>query len=141
MTNTTTGTRLTAAGLAAVLLLPGAFHEAAAQASGAPAGQADRTDTLARRQQTAAKRLNDSVGVVNSMSTFRGMPELLAKARGVYIVPSYGRAAMAAGAIRPSSTSAISASACRRAPKADRSPSSWSTTKRWKASAARTISR
>lgn len=99
MTSSTSGTRLLLAGIAAFLLLPGAVHDAAAQSSGTrAAGHADGKDTPTRRQQAAIKRLNDSVGVVNAMSALPRMPELLQKARGIYIVPTYGRAALGIGA-------------------------------------------
>ena len=74
------GTRLLAAGIAAFLLLPAA-HGA----------------SQAEDKATAGKRINDSVGVVNAMSALPRMPELLAKAHGVYIVPNYGRAALGVG--------------------------------------------
>jgi lipid-binding SYLF domain-containing protein len=58
-----------------------------------PAG----SDTATRRQQAAVKRIGDAVAVVNTMSKEAGMPDLLAKARGVYLVPTYGRAALGVG--------------------------------------------
>ncbi len=74
------GTRLLAAGIAAFLLLPTAHGASQTE---------DKT--------TAGKRLSDAVGVVNAMSALPRMPELLAKAHGIYIVPNYGRAALGVG--------------------------------------------
>jgi lipid-binding SYLF domain-containing protein len=102
-----------AAGAAALLLLLGTLPPASAQTasqtpgaagSDATAAQESRaesgsgSDTATRRQQAASKRLSDSVGVVRTMSAAPGMPELLARARGVYILPTYARAALAVGA-------------------------------------------
>jgi lipid-binding SYLF domain-containing protein len=66
----------------------------------AAAGQADRkTDsaTATRRQQTAVQHVSDAVGVVQKMSTETGMPALLGRARGIYIISKYGRAALGVG--------------------------------------------
>jgi lipid-binding SYLF domain-containing protein len=83
---------------AAALLLLCALPPATAQ----PAAKQDRqasqgSDTATRRQQAAVKRISDAVAVVNSMSKEAGMQDLLAKARGVYLVPTYGRAALGIG--------------------------------------------
>ena len=69
--------------------------------AGATAGQADhKTDstTATRRQQTAVQHVSDAVGVVQTMSAEAGMPALLGRARGVFIIPKYGRAALGVGA-------------------------------------------
>jgi lipid-binding SYLF domain-containing protein len=100
-----------AARAAALLALLGTLPPAPAQTasptpgmagSDATAAQESRADSgsgsATRRQQAATKRLNDSVGVVRTMSAVPGMPELLARARGVYILPTYARAALAVGA-------------------------------------------
>jgi lipid-binding SYLF domain-containing protein len=58
---------------------------------------AGSSDTATRRQQTAVKHVSDAVGVVNRMSAEPAMPALLARARGIFIVPTYGRAALAIG--------------------------------------------
>jgi lipid-binding SYLF domain-containing protein len=90
------------AGIAALL-----FVACALPAATAGAAQTSRTATPAsaktahagttRRQQTAVKHVSDAVGVVNRMSAEPGMPGLLARARGVFIVPTYGRAALGVG--------------------------------------------
>ncbi|MGZ5182145.1 MAG: lipid-binding SYLF domain-containing protein [Ramlibacter sp.] len=67
-------------------------------APAAQGGKAGAGDTATRRQQAAAKRLSDAAGVAGSMSAAPAMPDLLARARGVYIVPTYGRAALGVGA-------------------------------------------
>jgi lipid-binding SYLF domain-containing protein len=81
-------------GVAALLML--AFALPAATASGQAAHGTD-SDTAARRQQTAVRHVSDAVGVVHTMSAESGMPALLGRARGVFIVPTYGRAALGVG--------------------------------------------
>lgn len=72
-------------------------------ATASPAAKQDRvatpaaSDTATRRQQAAIKRIGDAVTVVTAMDREAGMPDLLAKARGVYLVPTYGRAALGIG--------------------------------------------
>lgn len=68
----------------------------ATAASGKAAHGAD-SDTATRRQQTAVKHVSDAVGVVHAMSAEAGMPALLGRSRGVFIVPTYGRAALGVG--------------------------------------------
>jgi lipid-binding SYLF domain-containing protein len=74
-------------GLAALLML-------AFASSGASAAD---TGSATRRQQTAVKHVSDAVGVVHTMSNETGMPALLGRARGVFLVPTYGRAALGVG--------------------------------------------
>jgi lipid-binding SYLF domain-containing protein len=91
----------------AVLLLPacalppaGAQNAQPAHTASTAAGQAERnTDsaTATRRQQTAVRHVSDAVGVVQRMDAEPGMPALLGRARGVFIVPKYGRAALGVG--------------------------------------------
>ena len=89
-------------GLAALLLLVCALPAATAQtaqpsrSATAAAGQTSG-DTATRRQQAAVKHVSDAVGVVNTMNAEPGMPALLGRARGVFIVPTYGRAALGVG--------------------------------------------
>lgn len=94
--------RPAAAVLACALLCAGAAPAQAqtAGASGAAAsGQAGPSaGSASQRQQAAYKRVSDAVGVVHAMAGESGMTELLGRARGVYIVPSYGRAALGVGA-------------------------------------------
>jgi lipid-binding SYLF domain-containing protein len=54
--------------------------------------------STSERQQAAYKRVSDAVGVVHQMANEAGMADLLGQALGVYIVPSYGRAALGVGA-------------------------------------------
>jgi lipid-binding SYLF domain-containing protein len=49
-------------------------------------------------QGDAVKHVADATNVVNTMAKDPGMSKLLGQARGVYIVPSYGRAAIGLGA-------------------------------------------
>lgn len=50
-----------------------------------------------KAESTAAKHVNDAVAVVNRMATEPGMGKLLGQAKGIYIVPTYGRAALGVG--------------------------------------------
>jgi lipid-binding SYLF domain-containing protein len=87
--------------LAAVMLLTQvcpAHAQAVDVTPTAPVGKENASDTATRRQQAAAKHLADATGVANTMSAAPGIRNLLAKARGVYIVPTYGRAALGVGA-------------------------------------------
>jgi lipid-binding SYLF domain-containing protein len=88
-------TSLTLAGIAALLMLACALP--AASAASGQAGHKTDSDTATRRQQTAVKHISDAVGVVHTMSNETGMSALLGRARGVYIVPTYGRAALGVG--------------------------------------------
>jgi lipid-binding SYLF domain-containing protein len=49
-------------------------------------------------EQAAIKHVNDAVGVVKRMLQEPRMRELLQQAKGVFIVPTYGRAALGVGA-------------------------------------------
>jgi SH3 domain-containing YSC84-like protein 1 len=82
-------------GIATLLMLACALP--AATAAPARAGRAADSDTATRRQQTAVKHISDAVGVVHRMSNEAGMPALLGRAQGVFIVPTYGRAALGVG--------------------------------------------
>ena len=92
-------------GAAALLMLAFALPAATAQGahasrSATAAGQAAHgTDngSATRRQQAAVKHVSDAVGVVHTMSNETGMPALLGRARGIFIVPTYGRAALGVG--------------------------------------------
>lgn len=84
----------------AALLLSGAYPHATAHTPAdqdQQAGHAGGSDTATRRQQAAVKRIGDAVGVVNALLQEPGMQDLLSRARGVYIVPTYGRAALGVG--------------------------------------------
>lgn len=67
--------------------------------AGPPAlAQDTNAGSASQRQQAAYKRVSDAVGAVHAMAKAPGMTELVARARGVYIVPGYGRAAFGVGA-------------------------------------------
>jgi lipid-binding SYLF domain-containing protein len=96
--------RLPAAAIAALLMLACLSPAATAQATQparaarpAPAQAARDGDTATRRQQAAVKHVDDAVGVVQKMHADAGMAALLARAHGVFIVPTYGRAALGIG--------------------------------------------
>ena len=89
------GLRHALLGVAALLLL--AFALPAATAAAGQAARGADSDSATRRQQTAARHVSDAVGVVHTMSNETGMPALLGRARGVFIVPTYGRAALGVG--------------------------------------------
>jgi hypothetical protein len=112
--------RLAAGALACCLLLAG-FAPAQARApgtaasgweSGAAAAAADQAGgtggSAGRRQETALKRVSDSVGVVHSMTAEACMGDLIGRARGVYIVP--GPATRGCSATSPRSPSTTCAS-------------------------------
>jgi lipid-binding SYLF domain-containing protein len=82
-------------GVAALLMLAFALPAATAQPS--QGTRATDSDSATRRQQTAVRHVSDAVGVVHTMSNESGMPALLGRARGIFIVPTYGRAALGVG--------------------------------------------
>lgn len=55
------------------------------------------TAPASKAESTAAKHVNDAVAVVNRMAAEPGMGKLLSQAKGIYIVPTYGRAALGVG--------------------------------------------
>jgi len=55
------------------------------------------TTQPAKAEATAAKHVNDAVAVVNRMAAEPGMGNLLKQAKGIYLVPTYGRAALGVG--------------------------------------------
>lgn len=59
----------------------------------APAGE-----TGAQRKEAAVRRVADAAGVARTMTATPAIADLLARARGIYIVPTYGRAALGLGA-------------------------------------------
>ncbi|HEU4373651.1 MAG TPA: lipid-binding SYLF domain-containing protein [Telluria sp.] len=80
---------------ACTLALMSASGVAAAQA--APAAVA--THANASRQEAAAdKHVSDAVAVVQRMLAEARMKDLLAQAKGIFIVPTYGKAALGIGA-------------------------------------------
>lgn len=86
---------------AAALALLAASPSAPAQesrAGQAASATAPADDTEAQRKEAAARRVADAAAVVRTMNATPRLAELLARARGVYIVPTYGRAALGIGA-------------------------------------------
>jgi lipid-binding SYLF domain-containing protein len=90
------------AGLACLLVctgLPPARAQSSAGAGASAAAQAGPSaGSISKRQQAAFKRVSDAVDVAHKMTGETGMPNLLGQALGIYIVPSYGRAALGVGA-------------------------------------------
>lgn len=64
----------------------------------AAAGPQDKTDLAAKPAQSATRRVSDALGVVRQLEAEPRMKQLLQQARGVLIVPWYGRAALGVGA-------------------------------------------
>lgn len=84
----------TSAALAcAVALMAGAG--AAALDAGQSASQADMS---AKPAQSATRRVSDALAVVRQLEAEPRMKQLLQQAKGVLIVPSYGKAALGVGA-------------------------------------------
>lgn len=86
-----------------IIMLPLILLCALPAAMGHPALEQDRkttqsgSDTATRRQQAAAKHVSDAAAVAATMTQEPGMKDLLARALGVYIIPTYGRAALGIG--------------------------------------------
>lgn len=86
---------------AAISLL---FVAASSLANAQDAGRAGRFavgiegEFRARSEEAAERRLADAVRIARTMSDTPAVASLLTRARGVYIVPSYGRVALGAGA-------------------------------------------
>lgn len=82
---------------AAILLVLGG--SALAQTTTATTRQDTTTSTApsSRAAAAATKHVNDAVSVVNRMAAESGMSNVLKQAKGVFIVPTYGRAALGVG--------------------------------------------
>jgi lipid-binding SYLF domain-containing protein len=79
--------------------LAGAVSVAAAQPPSTASQQgASAAGSTSSAQGDAAKHVADATDVVNIMAKDPAMAKLLGQAKGVYIVPSYGRAALGLGA-------------------------------------------
>lgn len=61
-------------------------------------GQPGKADLGSKSAQHAAQRVSDAMDVVHQLDTNPRMKQLLQQAKGVLIVPSYGRAALGVGA-------------------------------------------
>jgi len=88
-------TRLTLFRLTTVLLLAG---QASAHAAEPAATTPATTSRAARLETTAAHHVNDAVAVVRKMEGVERLRGVLGKAKGIFIVPSYVRAAVGVGA-------------------------------------------
>jgi lipid-binding SYLF domain-containing protein len=82
-----------------VVALVGGASLAMAQSGSMPAQQGgSAAGSTSSAQGDAVKRVSDATDVVNMLAKDPGMSKLLGQAKGVYIVPSYGRAALGLGA-------------------------------------------
>lgn len=89
--------KVAAAAAAALALASGTAH--AQDTPKSASSQRDNTGTRAAKQEaTAARHVTDAVAVVRAMEAEPRMHTLLQQSRGVFIVPTYGRAALAVGA-------------------------------------------
>jgi lipid-binding SYLF domain-containing protein len=70
----------------------------APQPAGGAETQSATEPPAEQRESTAMKRVDDAVAVVSRMGNEPRMKELLANAKGIFIVPTYGRAALGVGA-------------------------------------------
>lgn len=87
---------LVAAGALALMSFSGAAAAQAAVESRAAAGQT--TAPASRAEAAALKHVSDAVTVAQRMLEEPRMKELLQQAKGVFVVPTYGRAALGVGA-------------------------------------------
>lgn len=85
----------TALSLAFAALLAG---PAFARAQDAPAARPDTTSSADKQEASAARHVTEALGAVQKLEQEERMRPLLAKAKGVFIVPSYGRVAVGIGA-------------------------------------------
>jgi lipid-binding SYLF domain-containing protein len=90
--------RKAAAAVQASVLLAAA-SVAAAQSPSTPAQMGgSAAGSTSSSQSDAVKRVAEATDVVNRMAQDPGLAKLLGQAKGLYIVPSYGRAALGLGA-------------------------------------------
>jgi lipid-binding SYLF domain-containing protein len=87
-----------AAAVVQLVALAVAAPAAFAQTSGPSASQQAASGSASSAQSSAVKHVTDAAAVVNRMAAEPGMNKLLAQAKGLYIVPTYGRAAIGLGA-------------------------------------------
>lgn len=81
-----------------LLALAGMVGNARAQSPGSAAQQGQSERAPSGTEGAATKHVEDAAAVVRRMAAERGMGKLLAQAKGIYIVPTYGRAALGLGA-------------------------------------------
>jgi lipid-binding SYLF domain-containing protein len=92
---TVTGIRSLA--LIAFMLIP-AFASSQSTDAGSAAPTKGSTAANAREARTATQHVDKAVDVVRRMEAEPGMAQLLSQAKGVFIVPKYGRGAFIVGA-------------------------------------------
>lgn len=90
-------TSISRAGLLAALIA-GLLLNAAAQSTDTQTGQASPTDSADRTAQRAVRRVDDALAVVRQMEAEPRMRQWQRQAKGVLIIPAYGRAALGVGA-------------------------------------------
>lgn len=69
-----------------------------AQAEHAAAPRKDTTSSADKQAASASRHVNDAVAVVHKLEMEDSMRPLIAAAKGVFVIPSYGRAAAGIGA-------------------------------------------
>ncbi|UOD28993.1 hypothetical protein INH39_26745 [Massilia violaceinigra] len=96
MMTRTRSSPLVALACALSLMMPNGF--AAPPKRGASAQTDESAETMQKQEQAAIKHVNDAVAVVRKLNGEARMHSLLQKAKGVFLVPTYGRAALGLGA-------------------------------------------
>jgi SH3 domain-containing YSC84-like protein 1 len=91
------------AGLSACLLLSGVSSGANAQQPSSPAGQQASPSTSGaapsdHANNGAQQLVNESVNVINKMKSDPKLAALMREAKGIYVVPKFGRGALIVGA-------------------------------------------
>ena len=71
---------------------------ALAQTGAAPKAKGDATSSAAKQDAAASRHVADAIAVVHKLESEQRIHRVLGGAKGVFIVPSYGRAALAVGA-------------------------------------------
>lgn len=86
------------AGVLAIVSLSGVAAAQSASDSRGTDTQATANAPASRQEAAATKHVNDAVAVVRRMDSDPRMKTVLQQAKGVFIVPTYGRAALGVGA-------------------------------------------
>ncbi|MFS2134460.1 lipid-binding SYLF domain-containing protein [Duganella sp. Dugasp56] len=84
------------ASLVALAICGATVAQAAGQAD--QSNQSSQADTSSKPAQSATRRVSDALAVVRQLEAEPRVKQLLQQAKGVLIVPSYGRAALGVGA-------------------------------------------
>jgi len=77
---------------------PASGTGAAAPAADKGAARPDTSSRAAKQEETAKRHVSEAVAVVRSIEKDQRMRSVLQQSKGVFIVPSYGRAALGVGA-------------------------------------------